>query len=232
MFINSAFRVNLPIDDGSYEFVLKDLSQQVDYSRHIIEDQLKIWDAKSLRQNISINWQCTNRPVPAAQPAFSMVSAISALADEGVVFVAPEGISSGNDAASHGGGGRGDRERGRRGERRGKIEQMLCYANNRPKEIGSKPHPYFVQMTDGPSGLARGPAQEDVGGATAGASASAHDATLDSHILQLEEKFMAAHKNSVQRSKELEATPPAHKDSEDRKDAATFAPEALSAIEI
>ncbi|TGO31798.1 hypothetical protein BHYA_0406g00010 [Botrytis hyacinthi] len=110
--------------------------------------------------------------------------------------------------------------------------RMLDYANNRPKVIGSKPHPYFAQMTDGPSGLARGPAQEDVGGAAAGASVPAHDATLHSHILQLEEKFMVAHRNAVQRSKELEATPPAHKDSETRKAAATFAPEALSAIEI
>ncbi|THV55346.1 hypothetical protein BGAL_0010g00660 [Botrytis galanthina] len=43
------------------------------------------------------------------------------------------------------------------------------------------------RTTDGPSGLPREPAQEDVDGAAAGASAPVHDATLNSRILQLEE---------------------------------------------
>ncbi|TGO20452.1 hypothetical protein BPAE_0295g00150 [Botrytis paeoniae] len=59
-------------------------------------------------------------------------------------------------------------------------------------------------------------------------SAPAHDAVLHAYISDLEEKLMAAHRLFVQRSKELEATPPAHKDYEARKATATSAQEALS----
>ncbi|TGO43723.1 hypothetical protein BCON_0985g00010 [Botryotinia convoluta] len=140
-----------------------------------------------------------------------LASAISALAD---------------------GGGRGDGERGGRGRQ---IGQMIGFANNPPKEICNESRPQSAQMSiraDGPSGLAHEPAQRDFTVAAGGVSAPVHDAALHACILVLEEKLMAAHRLSVQRSHDLGATPPAHKDHEAKKAAATSAQEALSNIEM